>query len=291
MATAKKTDTKVVPFPGDPEVTAELSRALGLTEAELARAHKELGRNLTHAELGVLAQMWSESESQKLSRSHTRRLPTTGPHVLRGLSDAAGALDLGDGFCAVVGLGRVRTVDNVSGAGPSASDALRDVIALGAKPLALLDSVRLGAADDSKTAAELQSLADTLAAYARDVGVPIVGGDLKFERRYAQQPLVQLIALGVVRTDAAIESKATGLGNTIVCVGTPAATLSGDENASSESKHADAKTAASADAIALKRLGDACLAAFRLGSVEGAHAGGAAGVSGGAPRLPPGGGP
>ncbi|MDB4990114.1 MAG: Phosphoribosylformylglycinamidine synthase, synthetase subunit [Myxococcaceae bacterium] len=282
MATAKKTDTKVVPFPGDPEVTAELSHALGLTEAELARAHKELGRNLTHAELGVLAQMWSESESQKLSRSHTRRLPTTGPHVLRGLSDAAGALDLGDGFCAVVGLGRVRSLlDDVRGASPSASDALRDVIALGAKPLALLDSVRLGAADDRQTAQELKNLADILSAYARDVGVPVVGGDLKFERRYAEQPLVQMIALGVVRTEAALESKATGLGNTIVCVGTAAAARGTDEAPAAD----DVKAAASHDAVALKRLGDACLAAFRLGSVEGAHAVGAAGIAGAALRL------
>jgi phosphoribosylformylglycinamidine synthase II len=278
MATAKKTDTKVAPFPGDPEVTAELSRALGLTEAELSRALKELGRNLTHAELGVLAQMWSESESQKLSRSHTRRLPTTGPQVLRGLSDAAGALDLGDGFSAVVGLGRARSTSGVEGASSSAGDAIRDVIALGAKPLALLDSIRLGAADDSKTKSELQSLAETLSAYARDVGVPVVGGDLKFERRYALQPIVQLIAIGIVRTESALESRASGLGNTIVCVGTHAP-------ASDAEAPPDVKLAATHDALSLKRLGDACLAAFRLGSIEGAHAVGSSGVAGAALRL------
>ena len=273
-------------------MTAELSRALGLTDAELLRAHKELGRTLTHAELSVLAQLWSEVESQKSSRSHTHRLPTTGPHVLRGLSDAAGALDLGDGFCAVVGLGRVRLETGnqagaSSGASLSAGDALRDVIALGAKPLALLDSVRLGAADEDATAKALQGLAETLGAYARDVGVPVVGGDLKFERRYGQQPLVQLIALGVVRTDAAVESRATGLGNTIVCVGTPAA-LEAD-GSDEKTAQTDAKTAATHDALALKRLADACLAAFRLGSVEGAHAVGAAGVAGAALRLAEGG--
>ncbi|MEY4510264.1 MAG: hypothetical protein RLZZ450_2386 [Pseudomonadota bacterium] len=279
MATAKKTDTKVVPFPGDPEVTTELARALGLTEAELARAHKELGRNLTHAELGVLALMWSESESQKVARGHTKRLPTTGPHVFRGLSDAAGALDLGDGFCAVVGLGRVRTQDSAAGraassvtsASLSAGDALRDVIALGARPLALFNSIRLGAPDDKTTADQLRGFAGALSDYAGHVGVPVVGGDLKFERRYAEQPLVQLIALGVVRTDAAIESRATGLGNTVVCVGTPS--------------EAAGERDVAADAVALKRLADACLAAFRLGSVEGAHAVGAAGVAGAALRL------
>jgi len=290
MATAKKTDTKVVPFPGDPEVTTELARALGLTEAELARAHKELGRNLTHAELGVLALMWSESESQKVARAHTKRLPTTGPHVFRGLSDAAGALDLGDGFCAVVGLGRVRMEDGqpgVQSASASAGDALRDVIALGARPLALFNSIRLGAPDEKQTAEQLRSFASTLSDYAGHVGVPVVGGDLKFERRYAAQPLVQLIALGVVRTDAAIESRATGLGNTVLCVGTPPDFRSRAEEpaASTSAGERDAKLDAAADAVALKRLADACLAAFRLGSVEGAHAVGAAGVAGAALHL------
>lgn len=275
MATAKKTDTKVVPFPGDPEVTAERSRALGLSEAELTRAQKELGRNLTHAELGVLAQMWSEDESQKLARVHTRRLPTTAPHVLRGLSDAAGAIDLGDGFCAVVGLGRVPARGSVASASLGAGDALRDVIALGARPLALLDSVRLGAADERETADALRSLVASLGDYARHAGVPVVGGDLKFERRYAAEPLVQLFALGVVSTEAAVESRATGLGNTVVYAGT----------APGSDASADPREAVSADALALKRLTDACLSAFRLGSVEGAHAVGNSGVAGAALRL------
>lgn len=274
MATAKKTDTKVVPFPGDPEVTAEVSRALGLTEPELARAHKELGRPLTHAELGVLAQMWSERESQKVARTHTRRLPTTGPHVFRGLSDAAGALDLGDGFCAVIGVGgaRTRTAEAAGGAGlEAAGSALRDVVALGARPLALLDAVRLGASDEKATADELRGFAGSLGDYARQANVPVVGGDLKFERRYAEQAIVQLIALGVGRTESTLESRATGLGNTIVCVGTLPAS--------------DGSEAGEPSASALKRLTDACLSAYRLGSVEGAHAIGASGLAGAALRL------
>ncbi|HEX5661453.1 MAG TPA: AIR synthase-related protein, partial [Polyangiales bacterium] len=262
MAVAKKQETKVVPFPGDPEVTAESARTLGLSEAELARAHKELGRALTRAELGVLATMWSEPESQKVARAHTRRLPTTGPHVFKGLSDAAGALELGDGFCVVVGLGRAQIGADLENTAASASDALRDVIALGARPLALLDAVRLGASDDAETAPSLRRFAGSLGEYARSAGVPVVSGDLKFDRRHGAQPLVQLIALGVVRQDAAIESRATGLGNTVVCVGTPAS-----------------------DALALKRLTDGCLAAYRSGSVEGAHAVAASGVAGAGLRL------
>jgi phosphoribosylformylglycinamidine (FGAM) synthase-like enzyme len=94
MATAKKPDTKVVPLAGDPEVTAELSRSLGLPDTELARAVKELGRNLTHAELGIFSLLWSEREAQKSSKSHTKRLPAGGPHTLPIHGHGAGAIDL-----------------------------------------------------------------------------------------------------------------------------------------------------------------------------------------------------
>jgi phosphoribosylformylglycinamidine synthase subunit PurL len=274
MATAKKTDTKVVPFPGDPEVTAELSRALGLMESEITRAQKELGRNLTHAELGALSSMWSERESQKVAKVHTRRLPTSGPHVVRGLGDAAGALDLGDGLCAVIGLGTVHAGDSAGGAALSAANALRDVVALGARPFALLDSVRLGAADNKQTAEELRAFTQSLSEYARQAGVPVVGGDLKFERRYGAQSLVQMIGLGIVRKDASVESRASGLGNTVVCAGIWAG-----------AEERDARQDAGADAVALKRLSEACRAAFRLGSVEAARAISGAGVAGAALRL------
>ena len=274
MATAKKTDTKVAPFPGDPEVTAELSRTLGLTEAELSKAQKELGRSLTYAELGTLALMWSEPESQRIARVHTRRLPTTGPHVFRGLSDAAGALDLGDGFCAVVGLGRPRLAGDIAGESLGAGDAVRDVLAIGARPFALLDAVRLGAAEDRASAEALRRFAGSLGEYARQAGVPVAGGDLRLER-HCSQPLVQLIALGIMRTQSAVENRATGFGNTVVCAGTLPAGKSGSEELEDPA----------VDALALKRLTEACLAAFRLGSVEGAHAVGAAGLAGAALRL------
>src|SRR3954468_19713356 len=140
MATVKKTDTKVVPFPGDPEVTAELSRALGLTDAEVQRAVKELARNLTHAELGVLSIMWSERESQKSARVHTRRLPASGAHVLRGGTGGAAALDLGDGVCAVFSMVAAEQGGSGAAAATCLGSALRDVVAVGAQPVALFDT-------------------------------------------------------------------------------------------------------------------------------------------------------
>src|SRR5690349_12442375 len=101
MASPKKPESKVAPFAGDPEVNAAAAKSLGLSDAELSRATKELGRAPSYAELTVLGALWSERESQKSARSHARRLPTTGSHVLRGVDDSAGAVDLGDGYCAV----------------------------------------------------------------------------------------------------------------------------------------------------------------------------------------------
>jgi hypothetical protein len=120
MASPKKSEAKVVPIPGDPEVNAAAASGLGLSESELSRASKELGRSPTYAELAVLGALWSERESQKSARVHARRLPSKGPHVVRGLDDSAGAVDLGDGYCAVFTL-ESRDTGDAATAAPSAT--------------------------------------------------------------------------------------------------------------------------------------------------------------------------
>jgi phosphoribosylformylglycinamidine synthase len=276
MATAKKPDTKVVPLAGDPEVTAELSRSLGLSDSELTRAVKELGRNPTHAELGVLGVMWSEREAQKSSRAQLKRLPGGGSHTVPMPGHCAGALDIGGGQCVVIALSTAESPTGAGDAGQaatgSAGHALRSVLAAGGKPVALLDSVHLGAPDAPETAQELRSLASKLGGYARDAGVPVVGGNLQFDKRYQTSALVQSVAVGVAKTESLVEGRATGLGNTLVFVG--AATTSGA-----------GREAEGGDAFAQRRLGDACLAAYRLGSVAGAFAVGPAGLAGAAVRL------
>lgn len=266
MATAKKTDTKVVPFPGDPEVTAELSRALGLTDAEVQRAVKELARNLTHAELGVLSVMWSERESQKTSRAHTRRFPVTGAHVLRSGTGGAAALDLGDGLCAVFSMTAAEDGELGAAATLSLGSALRNVLALGAEPLSLFDTLRLGGVNEDTTRTQLKEIAQRLAGYAKAAGVPISGGDLEFDPRYTQAALVHSLGLGIARTENLLETRATELGNTLVYVG---ASLSRAPVAESQQR----------------RLSAGCLEAYKLGSVEGAAAVGASGVAGAVVRL------
>jgi phosphoribosylformylglycinamidine synthase subunit PurL len=276
MATVKKSDTKVVPLAGDPEVTAELSRSFGLRDTELARAVQELGRNLTHAELGIISLLWSEREAQKSAKSHTKRLPAGGPHTVSTQGHAAGAIELGGGLCAVVALSTSQAADSGQAATTSAGHALRSVLATGARPLALLDSVHLGAPERPNTASALRDLAAKLGAYTRDAGVPVIGGNLQFDKRYEEHPLIQSVALGVARCEALVPAQATGLGNTIVFVGAqPAPQRAADERAD----------AAAPDAFAQRRLTDACLAIFRLGSVAGACAIGPAGLAGAVVRL------
>lgn len=269
MATAKKTDTKVVPFPGDPEVTAELARALGLSESELARAAKELSRNLTHAELGVLSILWSEREAQKSSRAHTKRLPTSGAHVVRsGTQGGAAALDLGDGVCAVFSMSWADPKQDLAELGQAASlslgAALRDVVAAGAEPLALFNALRLGTPGEAHTTEQLKELAQQIGAFSRNASVPVSGGELGFDARYESSQLVQGFGLGVAQRDALLENRATGLGNTLLFAGNPA--------------HAGAEGSQA-------RLLQACLAAIKLGSVEAASSIGASGLAGAVVRL------
>lgn len=269
MATAKKTDTKVVPFPGDPEVTAELARALGLSEAELARAAKELARNLTHAELGMLSILWSEREAQKSSRTHTRRLPTSGAHVVRsGTQGGAAALDLGDGVCAVFSMAWAEPKQDLAELGSAAAmclgGAVRDVVAAGAEPVALFNALRLGTPGEAHTTEQLKELAQRLGAFSRDVSVPVSGGELGFDVRYETSQLVQGFGLGVALRDSLLENRATGLGNTLVFAGIPA-------TGASEGSQT--------------RLREASLAAFKLGCVEGAAGVGSSGLAGAVVRL------
>jgi phosphoribosylformylglycinamidine (FGAM) synthase-like enzyme len=266
MATVKKTDTKVVPFPGDPEVTAELSRALGLTDTEVQRAVKELARNLTHAELGVLSIMWSERESQKSARVHTRRLPASGAHVLRGGNAGAAALDLGDGVCAVFSMAAADKGDLGSAAATCVGSTLRDVVALGAEPVALFDTLRLGAAGEANTGVQLRELSQRLGSFARSAGVPVAGGDLQFDARYGTSPVIQAVGLGVGRSEQLLENRATGLGNTLVYAGVPF----GAENTQETVQG---------------RLNSACLAALKLGCIEGAAGAGASALAGVVVRL------
>ncbi|MEM1417771.1 MAG: AIR synthase related protein, partial [Myxococcota bacterium] len=141
------TKTGPAPFPGDPEVTPELAPELGLNPAEYELAVESLGRTPSFTEAGVIGVMWSEHCSYKSSRVHLRRLPTEGPQVVQGPGENAGAVDIGDGFCAVFKMeshNHPSFIEPYQGAATGVGGILRDVFTMGARPVASLNSLRFG---------------------------------------------------------------------------------------------------------------------------------------------------
>jgi len=252
----KKSDSKVLPVQGDPEVTAQTAQELGLTEAEFDRLVRELGKKPNHAELCVAATLWSERIANKSSRMHLKRLPTTGPHVSESVGENAGCLDLGDGASVVVKL-EVQPLSNRGTpsdvAANSLSAVVREVLALGARPVATLQALRFGGQDAARTREIVRSVVSSLSAYGHRLGVPNIGGDTQIDARSDAETHVGALAIGVVRTDALIPGKASGLGNKVVLVG------------GRTSRYG----ATNADLAA--KVIEACLALFESGNVEGAE--------------------
>jgi phosphoribosylformylglycinamidine synthase len=192
--------------------------------------------------------------------------------VVRTSEHGAGAVDLGNGYCAVFSLATALGSDAGQTVTACASDALRDVLASGTRPVALLDAVKLGSHQSPAAAEGLRSLAARLGAYVKDANVPVVGGNLNFDAYCSDGALAQVVAIGVTRTERLMDDRATGLGNTIICAGAA-------RDARSESQDAPS------DAFAQRRLSAGCLAAFDSGSVAGALAVSSSGIAGAAVRL------
>ncbi len=255
-ANAKKSDSKVLPVQGDPEVTTAIARELGLNEAEFDRLVRELGKKPSHAELCVAASLWSERHAQKSTRVHLKRLPMGGPHVSEGHRDGAGALDLGDGVSVVIKL-ELKSMGGKSEpaetAASSMSASVREVLAMGARPVAVLNALRFGGQDATRTRELVRGLVGGLSAYGNRLGVPTVGGDTQIDARSDAETWVGSVAIGVARTEGMIVGKASGLGNKVVLIG--AKTTRGG---------------ATDPALAVQII-NACLALFDSGNVEGAE--------------------
>ncbi len=214
------------------KVTPQIAAEHGLTPDEYARVQKILGRVPTFTELGVFSVMWSEHCSYKSSRIHLKRLPTKGPQVLQGPGENAGVVDVGDGWAAVFKIeshNHPSYVEPFQGAATGVGGILRDVFTMGARPIAVLDSLRFGNIDDatrkvvSENVARTRRLVDGvvrgIAHYGNCFGVPTAGGEVSFEPGYAGNPLVNVLALGVAPKDALFFAKAQGEGNPVIYVG------------------------------------------------------------------------
>src|SRR5512133_3874572 len=194
-----------------------LHRALGLTDGEAARIQELLGRDPNHFELAVFSLLWSEHCGYKHSAPLLRRLPSSGERVLQGPGENAGVIDLGDGEAVafkVESHNHPSAVEPFQGAATGVGGILRDITAMGARPIALLDGLRFGAPDH-----HFERAVAGIGHYGNSVGVATVGGEAVFDEAYADNCLVNAMCVGLLPTERVLSAKATGIGNPIVLFG------------------------------------------------------------------------
>ncbi|HSD80302.1 MAG TPA: AIR synthase-related protein, partial [Solirubrobacteraceae bacterium] len=196
--------------------------ALGLTRAEYALVCDKLGRAPNQVELAMFSLLWSEHCAYKHSKRLLRTLPTEGPAVLMGPGENAGAVDVGGGLaCAfkVESHNHPSAVEPFQGAATGVGGILRDIFALGARPVAVLDSLRFGEPSSERSRYLLDHAVMGIAHYGNSIGVPTIGGEVYFEAPYETNCLVNAMALGLAPHDRMIRSAAAGVGNVVVLFG------------------------------------------------------------------------
>ncbi len=199
-----------------------LHRALGLTDGERDEVEAILRRPPNHLELALFAVMWSEHCSYKSSRVHLKRLPTEAPHVLVGPGENAGVIDAGDGIAVAIRIeshNHPSAIEPYQGAATGVGGILRDIFTMGARPIAVMDPLFFGDPGDARQQWLIEGVVAGISGYGNSVGVPTVGGELTFNDCYAQNPLVNVLCLGVLPTDRLVLGAATGVGNLAVLLG------------------------------------------------------------------------
>ena len=210
------------PFPGDPPITAELIRDHNLGAEEYRRVEAMLGRAPTFAELGVFSALWSEHCSYKHSKPVLKTFPTTGPQVVQGPGENAGVLRLPDGWAVAFKIeshNHPSAVEPYQGAATGVGGILRDVFTMGARPVAVLNSLRFGPLDDARNRYLCAGVVRGVGDYGNCVGVPTLGGEVDFGPSYAGNPLVNAMCVGLLRERDLIRAAAHGVGNVLLVIG------------------------------------------------------------------------
>jgi phosphoribosylformylglycinamidine synthase subunit PurL len=203
-------------------VTPDLAAEMGLSEEEFDRACAILGRTPNLTELGVFSAMWSEHCSYKSSKVWLKTLPTTGSRVICGPGENAGVVDIGDGDAVVFKIeshNHPSFIEPYQGAATGVGGILRDVFTMGARPIAMLNSLRFGSPDHPKTRHLVSGVVAGIGGYGNCVGVPTVGGECQFHPAYNGNILVNAMCVGLARADRIFYSAATGPGNLVIYVG------------------------------------------------------------------------
>ncbi len=280
----------------EPAITPEVLRDHGISPEEYDRILKSLGREPSFTELGIFSVMWSEHCSYKSSRVHLKRLPTHSRRVVQGPGENAGIIDIGDGWaCAfkIESHNHPSFIEPFQGAATGVGGILRDIFTMGARPVAIMDSLRFGPITPQpgldrvtlhKNHSVLEGVVSGIASYGNCFGVPNVGGEVKFESCYSGNPLVNAFALGLVRRDQIFYAKAAGEGNPVIYVGSKTgrdgihgATMASEEfSEESEAKRPNVQVG---DPFLEKLLLEACLEAMQTGAIVGIQDMGAAGLT------------
>jgi phosphoribosylformylglycinamidine synthase len=258
-----------------------------LTPEEYQRIVEQLGREPNPVELGMLAAMWSEHCSYKSSKVHLRRLPTSGARIRQGPGENAGVVDIGDGWCVVFKIeshNHPSFIEPYQGAATGVGGILRDVFAMGARPIAVLDSLRFGPLTEPRNRAIMDGVVRGIADYGNCFGVPTVGGEVFFADCYTQNPLVNAMAVGLARHDHIYRARAVGPGNTVLYVGAKTGRdgIHGARMASAQFDHSafEQRPAVQVgDPFVEKLLLEACLEALRTQAIVGLQDMGAAGLT------------
>ena len=275
--------TATSPAPFSPqEIAAE-----GIKPEEYAEIVHRLGRHPNKAELGMFGVMWSEHCCYKNSRPLLKQFPTEGSRILVGPGENAGVVDLGDGLQLAFKIeshNHPSAVEPFQGAATGVGGILRDIFTMGARPIAILNSLRFGSLEDAKTQRLFTGVIAGIAHYGNCVGVPTVGGEVYFDPAYSGNPLVNVMALGLMETLEIVKSGASGLGNPVLYVGSTTGRdgMGGASFASaelSEQSMDDRPAVQVGDPFLEKSLIEACLEAFKTGAVVAAQDMGAAGIT------------
>jgi phosphoribosylformylglycinamidine synthase len=268
-------------------ITKDLIAQHNLTDEEYKKIVEILGREPNLTELGIFSVMWSEHCSYKSSRVYLKKLPTTGPRVVQGPGENAGAVDIGDGLCAVFKMeshNHPSFIEPYQGAATGVGGILRDIFTMGARPIALLDSLRFGLLDRPKNRYLVKGVVAGIAGYGNCMGVPTVGGEMVFNEIYSKNPLVNVFCLGIAKKDRLFKGTAAGVGNPVLYVGSKTgrdgihgATMASDSfDDKSEGKR---PTVQVGDPFTEKLLLEACLELMEADLLVGIQDMGAAGLT------------
>ena len=269
---------------------ASVHRALGLSDEEYDLIYELLERHPNHLELAMYSVMWSEHCSYKSSKIHLKRLPTEAPWVLVGPGENAGVIDVGDDIAVAIRIeshNHPSAIEPYQGAATGVGGILRDIFTMGARPIAVMDPLRFGPLDDPRSRWIAEGVISGVSGYGNSVGVPTVGGELVFDETYKGNPLVNVLAMGVLPSERLVLGQASGVGNLAILLGASTgrdgiggvsvlASAGFDENSEDGDKRPSVQVG---DPFEEKRLLEACLELLDEGLVSGIQDLGGAGIT------------